>query len=528
MVFDESVSNIDNDEIKSFMIIKSGCLILFDECDFKGFYYNTCNNQSNTEKDPDDDIFGKYKSMILGPDTRVAFYSDIDYQGTKSEILTSNVSCFKENNIIKAKSILLNGVEMEIYKSGYSSLNFMMGLIMGFSNEERFHKNLKNNDGNDREELESCIEGSMEKDNVEDINEGEEYAKSMGKVFDAVYETTSWVRKYLNWYCNFKENGVRSVTQIVNDKIDSTKKTVKGAVKDTVDTVKDTAGAAKKTVKSVKEILESASDPKKSITDIIKSANKSYKEGKDTVDTAMESGEKIKDSVESIKSLGSSFKKYSEKMTDEKIVNDILSDSQTYEQNKRKIRRMMRKDEMKRLRRKHRRGTPVKRKYRVEHMRAKNFFDDWIKKIKDYIKEKMQQAMEALGISNIVKKVKAYLKGKLMKKIIKILNCAKTVLRYIIRLVKSLFKLIQIFIFAIASIAAGGLGIIILLDLVLAQLCQYKHISQGLSYYKAAVIKKNENDNLLSKTYYGLAVGTFIQSFLSADSYATRYFMPDD
>eukprot|EP00340_Litonotus_pictus_P003109 CAMPEP_0170519754 /NCGR_PEP_ID=MMETSP0209-20121228/5051_1 /TAXON_ID=665100 ORGANISM="Litonotus pictus, Strain P1" /NCGR_SAMPLE_ID=MMETSP0209 /ASSEMBLY_ACC=CAM_ASM_000301 /LENGTH=1124 /DNA_ID=CAMNT_0010805713 /DNA_START=128 /DNA_END=3502 /DNA_ORIENTATION=+ len=104
--------------IQSMMLLKTGCIYLFNEKNYKGKRYKLCHSVNNLFNAWG---FNKVRSAIFGPNTKATFYEEESYEG-EATVLTGSFRAFKmfigtkgKGDNVLTKSILIdNAPELDL------------------------------------------------------------------------------------------------------------------------------------------------------------------------------------------------------------------------------------------------------------------------------------------------------------------------------------------------------------------------------------------------------------------------------
>lgn len=461
---DQSTPDFPNESgslnLIKFEVLKSGCILLFSECDFKGKMFKLCNSSRNLSEELDNNLT-EYNSILVGEDTKVSLYDVIEFGKQITQPVTSiseSLKCIKNSSNNKVKGLVdnLNSIQFinngenneksTVFYSSNSLLNFYIGAYSGFTGIKSEQKALDK-----RDKVQACIkklfsEKPEKAESKEVFPVVEEYSDSNEGFFSGFISSgKSFLTKFLNWFCNFRSMLIKAIV-----------------------TLGKTLGLV------------------------------------ENVDLSKDGFEKlVNNEVQRNKNIV-----LSEKDKLEKEVNDIKA--------KIPVRRLKRKN-----------STPTRRKFRVSSQaRSKGFLDEIkniFSKIKEYVVAFVEKTVLKIfenikdKIKKLIDKVKNFFLGPIIEDIKFFLKCGSEVKKKAQRHLNNLESSINLLLDGF-KLAPTGLGIILLLDFFLAQLCQYKQFQLSISYFTAARYWEAANPNTKEAkwTLYGIGIGSIFKAIAEA------------
>lgn len=454
-------------KITDVLSVNKGCIIIFEKKKYEGNNITICENSSNILLDENNNLLS-YKSIVVGKDTEVELFRDFNYLGTPVKI-NNDVAVIKNTEFAYLKLELYSvkfkdkAVEIEVFNSNSKIVNFFIGFISGL-----FLKgNLKNNE---REEAQKEINECFPKiqlldDNKETIDiDFEEYSNDMSEFTSSnndkkekdntVRESTSrfsFIKDIRNKFCNVRLKATSFIADIVSLL----------SIEDPIEELKDRvkSGIKEKIIEVAENTLFVEADKDSLIETNISVTKKQPKD--------------------------KSFKKSS----------TLINNSKT------QIRRRYRKKKYKR----HQESLVKVSKWKVIFI-----------KIKDYIINKLKE------VYNTIKNGLIKIFGKIIKWMYKLFKFVEkfnylyeeSSCEVVIGWGKEKFEKINNYISFISTAFTfiSGFGIFMLVDLFLAQMCQYKEFKYAMSHFALA----RKVDDTKKWTLYGEGLGTLFNSVIDA------------
>ncbi len=487
--------SIDDDaKFLRYSVLKEGCVMFFDEVDYKGNYQNICEDSSDLSAEPNS--LSSYRSVLIGENTSITMHDLINYNTTvgnspfKAVKSVNNFETSNQSRLVGKLSSVEFGMSDNPQKvsyipnTGFSITNLFLGIFLGLFSED-FTESGKAE--SERNKFMTCIPSQLSKEvKTSDSNNVEtsvvEFKDSHKGFFSSLMDNAgSVIRAFIKWYCNFKDKMFGYIEKLLE---------------------------ALGLIEAGKEELETVNDENDDEYSL-----KSLKKG---IGESM-----IEFADNQLKSLDEKEKKEADEATK-------LAKEQELSQKSKTSRKKYKK------RRSDKYSTPTRRKFRVHYQTKGNFFMDLIVKFKNWIVEQSKAFFKKYimdpfikiknNIVGFIKKFLNFFQTRWILYAIKAIGCATVGTYQIIDKVKAFIGNIKVLITGITT-AVGGFGIFILIDLLLAQLCQIKYFRLAVNYFALGNKWNDDNkegkDKTIAYSYYGLGVGTFFNAIASATTFTT-------
>lgn len=508
----------EKNKTKLVQILDDKCVIFFEKIDYKGKFFKLCEDTPDITAEDLPISYDKFSSIILTKNTEVAFFDQIKYenQNDKDEGISTKVSISDLSKTkIKPRSVKFTDassftISSEVYNSGKSIPNFIVGTLEGFFSEII----TKNETISRRKKFDSCISAKYDNDVKEqkvqpiDLDDVERYSDSNISFLEKLMENKSTIlSSILSYYCNFKTwliNGISQITsalELLVDKSDKQKKIDKS-----INPSKEEQRERDRDINNAKFILSTISGGK----------IKNYDKGGVLEDFDFTSIP--------------TFLVNSDEFEEGRFDNKVKRFKRGKDQNS-----MYKITKKNKKAKKYRNGgkynnslNPVRRKFRIQITNKRSRLVDAIlegsrivwEKLKEFFNNYVVKPFKAVAsfFKRIFESIIKFFKMILEINFTQIIKCSILGGSKILNLYNSLYYKFLLLKFTLPIPVVGPF---FLVDFVLSQLCMYDYYRIAIKYFKKGIAWSKSHPNELNEvkwTYFGNGFGNILISIAKSAS----------
>lgn len=487
-------SGKEKKNIFNFIIpIKKGCIVLFDKKMFKGKSFKICDNTPNLLSEEDCDLTEVY-SIIVGPETEVQLYNNFNFLTNNKDVEPTTISKDIEDmseEIYKPFILQLYSIKFADKSNSlkiYNGKNRIKNLMYGFLNGFFFKGDLKNKDNiKSEKELEQCLPETMNFEEL-DIEGIFNYGKNLESFSSGTKDSTEsdsqttrktakerflGLKKIRHYFCNYRYKASEFLGRFGDAVASNFRATSTNLIKSEGETF---LYDFKENLNNEKEVNKDFLVDSKEFEDLDNIKKKIYP---------------IKDKDKTEDSKSAKLTKKST-LSIEKATLSTEKSTLSTEKKEKKI--------------------SIGKKIGKFFVSVKNNIKNILKYIYDKIIKKIIKAIKKI-FSKMIEWIKDFFTTKI-KQFIKFIQCSYKLFQ---KFFEKISKITNLFFFITTAISTvgSGVGIIMLIDFALAQMCQYKEFKYALSFFSLANLEQYKDSNI-KYTLIGQGIGTLVGSVVDS------------